>query len=229
MHSWDLTPKAAAAVQRELRAHVLLHDRLSPQAVRYVAGADVTYIAPEFGRGPQTALAAVCVFTFPELKLVETQISSRPCSFPYLPGLLSFREAPAVIAAIEQVGIAPDVLLCDGQGYAHPRRFGLACHLGVLLDLPTIGCAKSRLIGEWDEPEQTFGAHTTLWDKGEAVGAAVRTRPGHAPLFVSPGHLIAIDSAIGLTLACCRDGRFVPLPIQAAHDTLQVHAGRRRQ
>jgi deoxyribonuclease V len=110
------------------------------------------------------------------------------------------------------------VLLCDGQGYAHPRRFGFASHLGVVLDRPTIGCAKSRLIGPFDEPADVFGASTPLVDRDEVVGAVVRTRPGHTPLFVSPGHKISVETAVAVTLACCREGRFLPEPTRLAHE-----------
>jgi deoxyribonuclease V len=135
-----------------------------------------------------------------------------------VPGLLSFREAPAILAACADVRTEPDVILFDGQGYAHPRRFGLASHLGVVLDRPTIGCAKSRLIGQFDEPERRFGAHTPLIDHGEVVGAALRTKPRHKPLFVSPGPKISIETVIAITLACCQQDQFLPAPTRLAHE-----------
>jgi deoxyribonuclease V len=137
-----------------------------------------------------------------------------------VPGLLSFREIPAVLAACANLTTEPDMLLCDGQGYAHPRRFGLASHLGVALERPTIGCAKSRLIGEFEEPERIFGAHTPLVDRGEVIGAAVRTRPRHKPLFVSPGHMVSVETAVAIALACCRDGQFLPTPTRLAHESV---------
>ena len=162
-------------------------------AITLVAGIDNTYVTED---GKTTAGAVVVVLTFPEMEVVETAFAWQPIAFPYVPGLLSFREAPAVLAAYADLTVEPDVVLCDGQGYAHPRRFGLASHLGVLLDRPTIGCAKSRLIGEYEEPERVFGANTPLVDRGEVVGAAVRTRPRHKPLFVSPGHKISVETAV---------------------------------
>ncbi|MDF2762727.1 MAG: endonuclease, partial [Thermomicrobiales bacterium] len=165
-----------------------------------------------------TAGAVVVVLTFPAMEVIETAIAWKPIAFPYVPGLLSFREAPAVLAACADLTAEPDIFLCDGQGYAHPRRFGLASHLGVLLERPTIGCAKSRLVGEYEEPERVFGAQTPLVDRGEVVGAAVRTRPRHKPLFVSPGHKISVATAVVVALACCRDGAFLPEPTRLAHE-----------
>jgi deoxyribonuclease V len=146
-------------------------------------------------------------------------------AFPYVPGLLSFRDAPAVLAVCAEVRSEPDLLLFDGQGFAHPRRFGLASHLGLVLDRPSIGCAKSRLVGHWEEPARVFGAHTPLIDRGEVVGAAVRTRPRHAPLFVSPGHKVSVATAVALALACCRDGAFMPVPTRLAHEAVTAARG----
>jgi deoxyribonuclease V len=164
------------------------------------------------------ACAAIVVLSFPALEIVETAVSWQPVTFPYVPGLLSFREGPAILAACAELRSEPDVLLFDGQGYAHPRRLGLASHLGVILDRPTIGCAKSRLVGQYEEPERRFGAQTPLIERGEVVGAAVRTRPRHKPLFVSPGHKLSVETAVAITLACCRDGAFLPEPTRLTHE-----------
>ena len=215
LHAWDVTPAEARSIQADLAGRVDLTDANSPDAITFVAGVDNTYVTED---GKTTAGAVVVVLTFPEMEVVETVVTWQPIAFPYVPGLLSFREAPAVLAAFTDITTVPDVVLCDGQGYAHPRRFGLASHLGVVLDRPTIGCAKSRLVGEYEEPERTFGAHTPLIDRGEVVGAAVRTRPRHKPLFVSPGHQISVDTAVATALACCRDGAFLPEPTRLAHE-----------
>ena len=217
LHRWDVTPAEARAIQAELAPRLVLEDAASLGAIRLVAGIDNSYA----GRGRDTtAHAAVVVLTFPDLKVVETAVASVPIAFPYVPGLLSFREAPAVLAACAEIRSEPDLLLFDGQGYAHPRRFGLASHLGLVLDRPSIGCAKSRLIGHFEEPERVFGAHTPLIDHDEVIGAAVRTRPRHAPLFVSPGHAVSIPTAVALALACCRDGGFLPVPTRLAHEAV---------
>jgi deoxyribonuclease V len=213
-HAWDVSPAEARRIQADLAARVDLTDAIALDAITLVAGIDNTYVTED---GKTTAGAVVVVLTFPEMEAVETAFTWQPIAFPYVPGLLSFREAPAVLAAYADLTVEPDVILCDGQGYAHPRRFGLASHLGVLLDRPTIGCAKSRLIGEYEEPERLFGANTPLVDRGGVVGAAVRTRPRHKPLFVSPGHKISVETAVEITLACCRDGAFLPEPTRLAH------------
>ncbi len=221
LHRWDVSPAKARAIQEELAGRVVLEDAVAPEEVRVVAGVDNTYVKA----GDETiAHAVVVVLSFPELAVVETRFAERRVDYPYVPGLLSFREAPAVLAAFEGVETEPDLILFDGQGYAHPRRFGLASHLGLILDKPSVGCAKSRLVGRWEEPERVFGAQMPLVDRGETVGAAVRTRPRHAPLFVSPGHKTSVAGAVALALACCRDNGFMPVPTRLAHEAVTAHA-----
>jgi deoxyribonuclease V len=214
LHAWDVSPTEARSIQADLGGRVDLSDAISPDAIETVAGVDNTYVKED---GKTTAGAVVVVLSFPEMEVIETSVTWQSIAFPYVPGLLSFREAPAVLAAYAGLTVEPDVVLCDGQGYAHPRRFGLASHLGVILDRPTIGCAKSRLVGKYEEPERTFGVYTPLVDRGEVVGAAVRTRPRHKPLFVSPGHKISVETAVEITLSCCRNGAFLPEPTRLAH------------
>ena len=215
LHAWDVSPAEARRIQAVLAARVDLNDAISLDAIEIVAGVDNTYVTRD---GKTTAGAVVVALTFPAMAIVETAVAWQPIAFPYVPGLLSFREAPAVLAACTDLSVEPDVFLFDGQGYAHPRRLGLASHLGLFLERPTIGCAKSRLVGEYEEPERIFGAHTPLVDRGEVIGAAVRTRPRHKPLFVSPGHKISVETAVALALACCRDGAFLPEPTRLAHE-----------
>jgi deoxyribonuclease V len=215
LHEWNVSPAEARAIQAELAGCVELRDVIATDAIATVAGIDNSYVKSD---GATTACAVVVALSFPALEVIETAVAWEPVTFPYVPGLLSFREAPAVLAACATLRAEPDVVLCDGQGYAHPRRFGLASHIGVILGRPTIGCAKSRLVGRYEEPERVFGAQTPLVDRGEIVGAAVRTRPRHKPLFVSPGHLISVESAVAITLACCRDGHFLPEPSRLAHE-----------
>jgi deoxyribonuclease V len=217
LHAWDVSPVEARSIQADLGGRVDLTDTISLDAIETVAGIDNTYVKED---GKTTAGAVVVVLTFPAMEIIETAVAWEPIAFPYVPGLLSFREAPAALAAYANANliVEPDVVLCDGRGYAHPRRFGLASHLGVILDRPTIGCAKSRLIGEYEEPARTFGAHTSLVDRGEVVGAAVRTRPRHKPLFVSPGHMVSVETAVEIALACCRNGAFLPEPTRLAHE-----------
>ena len=220
-HRWDVTPAEARAIQVELAGRVVLADALKLEKVRLVAGVDDAYVKGEDGR--VMAHAAAVVLTFPVLEVVETAFGAVADPFPYVPGLLSFREVPAVLAALGQLTATPDVVLCDGQGYAHPRRFGLACHLGLVLGRPTVGCAKTRLVGRHAEPGAAFGATAPLVDRDEVVGAAVRTRPGHAPLYVSPGHQVSVEGAVAIALACCRDGAFLPVPTRAAHEAVTAH------
>jgi deoxyribonuclease V len=207
--SWDLSPGEARALQERLSSQAETRDRLGTPAL--VAGIDVGFE----DRGRITR-AAVAVLRCGDLQLVESGLARRPTRFPYVPGLLSFREIPAALGALAALVCTPDLLLCDGQGLAHPRRFGLACHLGWLVDVPTIGVAKSRLLGDYAPPAAERGAWSPLWDRGELVGAAVRTRRGVKPLFVSPGHRVDVASAVRLTLACT-DRYRLPEPSRTAH------------
>ena len=221
LHAWDVTPDEAARLQQQLRRQISLTDSMAIGDIRVVAGVDNTYVR----EGDRTvAHAAVIALSFPDLEVIEKTFASCVVDFPYVPGLLSFREAPAILAAVRQVGVEPDVMLFDGQGYAHFRRIGLASHLGLVLDRPSIGCAKTRLVGRYDDPPQEFGAHTPLRDRGEVVGAVVRTRPGRAPLFVSPGHKISVETAVAVVLACCRNNNFMPEPTRLAHNLVTEQA-----
>ena len=197
------------ALQRALRAHLVLEDRLGP--VRRVAGVDVGFEA----NGTVTR-AAVAVLGYPDLDLLETAIARRPTEFPYVPGLLSFRELPAVLDALERLREPPDLLLCDGQGIAHPRRLGIASHLGLLVDIPSIGVAKTRLLGTHEEPPDRRGAWTPLWADGEIIGAVLRTRLGVKPLYVSPGHRIGLETAVAFVMGCCNRYR-LPETTRHAH------------
>jgi len=184
--------------------------QLSPldKEPRYIAGVDAAF-------SDDRVFAAACLFLFPELALIEQQFAVQKLLFPYIPGFLSFREGPAIIAALEKLTQKPDILLVDGQGIAHPRGAGLASHLGVLLNLPTIGCAKSRLVGEYKDPGIKRGRWSRLIYAGKAVGAVVRTKDGVRPLFVSPGHRTNTDDAIRLAVACTGKYR-IPEPLRCA-------------
>ncbi len=210
LHSWDLDYRAAIALQKELSARVVLQNRL-PHEVRLVAGVDVSY-----RRHGETFFAAVVVLSWPDLQPVTAASAVDRVSFPYIPGLLSFRELPVLLKAFRRLDVHPDLVLVDGQGIAHPRRFGLACHLGLWLDVPSIGCAKSRLVGEGEEPGIEAGAHSPLRDGDEVIGALVRTRTGVRPLYISPGHGVDMMAAVDWTLRCCRGYR-LPEPTRQAH------------
>ncbi|HUX90097.1 MAG TPA: deoxyribonuclease V [Gallionellaceae bacterium] len=209
-HPWQLTPAEAVALQNALRQRVERADRLP--LIRYMAGVDAGY-----EEGGRVARAAVAVLAFPSLELVATSVARRPVKFPYVPRLLAFRELPAILAALANLHTPPDLILCDGQGIAHPRRFGIAIHLGVLLDVPTIGAAKTRLSGRHAEPPNVKGAWTPLLDGAETIGAVVRTRVGVKPVFVSIGHRVSLNTAIELTLACVTRYRLPETTRQAHH------------
>lgn len=194
-HSWQLSPKEAIGIQQRLSSKVSLEDNFAP--IQTVAGVDVGF--EENGR---ITRAAVAVLDAQTLQLQDIAIARRQTSFPYVPGLLSFRELPAILAAIKRLQSPVDIFLCDGQGIAHPRRFGIACHLGVLCDTPSIGVGKSRLVGTHDTPGQEKGDWAPLRDKGELIGAVVRTRAHTLPLYISPGHKISLQSAIDVVLRC---------------------------
>ncbi|MDX2231138.1 MAG: deoxyribonuclease V [Leptolyngbyaceae cyanobacterium bins.349] len=209
LHEWDLTPEAAIALQQELRSQIILDDQLG--TVQYVAGVDVGFEA----EGTVTR-AAVAVLELESLQLVDRAIARRPTCFPYIPGLLSFREVPAVLDALAKLTIIPDLLLVDGMGTAHPRRFGIACHLGLLTQLPALGVGKSLLVGKYAELGSDRGSQQPLIHKGETIGVALRTRPNTKPLFISPGHRISLASAIAYTLRCTTKYR-LPETTRHAH------------
>jgi deoxyribonuclease V len=191
-----------------------LRDKVRPvwdgRKIETVAGTDVGF--PE----KNTVLASVAVLSFPGLEVLETAVSTQDCTFPYVPGLLTFREAPGLLSALESIRTVPDVLLCDGQGIAHQRRMGLAAHMGLLLDIPVLGCAKSVLCGTFDEPGKTRGSFSYMSDKGETVGAAVRTRDGVKPVYVSIGNRIDLATAVDTVLKCSPRYR-IPRPLRLAH------------
>jgi deoxyribonuclease V len=195
-HSWPLTVEEAIAIQEKLRTQVVTEDHFK-QPVEYVAGVDMGFEADG-----TISRAAVAVLSFPDLQVIETNLAYRPTSFPYIPGFLSFREIPAVLDALEKTKTIPDIILCDGQGIAHPRRLGIASHLGVLLNIPTIGVAKSLLIGKHEELPDTKGSWQPLIHKGETIGAVLRTRVGVKPVYVSPGHKVSLLTAIDYVLRC---------------------------
>jgi deoxyribonuclease V len=209
LSNWPQTVAQAREIQAALRDRVVTRDEL-PE-IHSVAGVDVG-----FEDAGQTARAAVAVLSFPQLELVDQAVSRTPTRFPYVPGYLSFRELPGILTALAQLATPPDLILCDGQGIAHPRRFGLACHLGVLTGLPTLGVAKSRLIGDYTEPGPDKGAWTPLSDQGEIIGAVLRTRRAVRPVFVSSGHRVSLPTAIDLVLACTTRYR-LPETTRQAH------------
>ena len=202
-HPWNITPKEAVALQRKLAGEVRIEPLQEP--VRTVAGADCAFMGERHGRrqAPRgLIIAAAVVCDAKSMEVLATADITRPFEFPYVPGLLSFREAPAVIEAVEHLPRRPDLLMCDGQGYAHPRRFGLASHVGVWLDTPTIGVAKSRLCGEAVEPGVARGRRAELLHNGETIGAVLRTRARVRPLCVSVGHRVTLDDAVRWVLSC---------------------------
>ncbi len=209
LHSWDVSPREAKEIQYRLREKIV--DTWDGRNVSLIAGADVAF--PE----KTTVLAAVVVLTFPDLRVVETHIKSLPCRFPYVPGLLAFREAPALLACLDELRLEPDVLLCDAQGLAHPRKMGLATHVGILLDHPVVGCAKSVLYGTFEPPGEDKGSFSYMYDdSGEVIGAAVRTRDHVEPVYVSIGNKIDLTTSIDLVLKCSPKYR-IPEPLRLAH------------
>jgi deoxyribonuclease V len=195
-HAWPSTLEEAIVIQEKLRDQVITEDQLQ-EPIQYVAGVDMGFEADG-----TISRAAVAVLSFPDLQVIETSLAHRPTTFPYVPGFLSFREIPAVLDALEKIKTTPDIILCDGQGIAHPRGLGIASHLGLLIDMPTIGVAKSRLVGKYEELPETKGSRQPLIYKGETVGAVLRTRVGVKPLYISSGHRVSLPTAIDYVLRC---------------------------
>ena len=210
-HEWPSTVAEAIAIQKQIAGEVRISDQLD-EPLQYVAGVDVG-----FEQEGSVTRAAIAVLRFPELELVEEVLARRPTSFPYVPGLLSFREIPAILDALAQMKSTPGLLLCDGHGIAHPRRLGIASHLGVLTGLPTLGVGKSILVGRHDAIPQEKGAWQPLIHRGDVVGAALRTRPNVSPVFISPGHRISLDTAVQFVMACVTKYR-LPETTRYAHD-----------
>ena len=209
LHSWQVSIAQALDIQRKLAAQVSRSGKVTTP--RFIAGVDISV-----GKAQGMARGAVVVLSYPELKLVETKVVKGKLDLPYIPGLLSFREAPLTLAACEELAVTPDLILVDGQGIAHPRRMGLASHLGLFLNTPTIGCAKSLLCGEHEVPGEKPGSYAEVIDRGETIGVSLRTKLGVKPVYVSTGHKVDLETAIYWVLECCRGYR-LPEPTRLAH------------
>jgi deoxyribonuclease V len=209
LHEWDLSYKEAIEIQRRLASQVrFIAIKKKP---KIIAGLDCA-----FSKDGKRIFAAAVVIDMSDFSIIETTTASRKVGFPYIPGLLSFRETPACIDAIEKLKTRPDVFIVDGQGIAHPRRLGIASHIGLLINKPTIGCAKSRLIGTFEEPRSKKGSRNPLMDSGEEIGAVLRTRTDVKPVYVSVGHKCTLDDAISIVLGCTTKYR-LPEPSRLAH------------
>jgi len=207
LHSWKVNPREAIQLQKELKKKISL--KKSFNKVKVVAGADVSYYKNKM-------VAGVIVFEFPNLKAIEKQSFISPVNFPYIPGLLTFREGPSLLEAFKKIKITPDVILFDGQGIAHPRRMGIATHLGLFLNKPTIGCAKSRLSGKYTSIGEEKGDYALLKEGEEVLGAVLRTRKKVKPIFISPGNKIDLLTSIDIILKCI-DKYKLPVPVREAH------------
>lgn len=209
LHAWDLQPTEAVKLQKELKSQIRLQPLSQPP--RLIAGADLS-----FDKGSDTVYAGIVVLDLANLQIVEERGLQATAPFPYVPGLLSFRESPAILQVWELLENKPDILVLDGQGTAHPRGFGVACHLGLWLDIPTIGCAKTLLCGKFEMPAEERGASSPLIYKEETIGAALRTKTRVSPVYASPGHLIDLPGALDMLLLC--DGGYrIPEPTRRAH------------
>ena len=208
LHPWDVTPKAAIGIQKDLKNRIQLDD--SFKSIRVIAGADVA-----FDKNKNQGYGGVIAYSFPELEEIERQGVIRGITFPYVPGLLAFREAPILLEAFSSLATEPDVILFDGQGIAHFRRMGIATHMGIVLNKSTIGCAKSRLIGSYTDPGEDVGSYSPLIDGEETVGVVLRTRKRVRPIFVSPGTKISLETCIQVVLQCV-DGYRIPKPTREA-------------
>jgi deoxyribonuclease V len=209
LHSWDVSPSEAIELQKKLAKRV--KKKCAIKKVEYIAGMDIAT-----GRNRQQATAAVVVLKYPEMGKMAVAVERGDLTLPYIPGLLSFREAPLLMKVAEKLVIKPDLIMVDGQGIAHPRRIGLASHIGLLLEIPTIGCAKSLLCGKYEQPDDEPGSYSDIVDSGEVIGVALRTRKKVKPVFVSIGNMIGLEEAVSWTLNTCRGYR-LPEPVRLAH------------
>ena len=220
LHDWNVTYADAITIQKDLSTRLILHDDGLPDMLSHIAGADISY-----AKGDNLFYAAVVVLDYRTMEIVEEVSWNGRVDFPYIPGLLSFREGPPLLRAFEKLRIVPDVVMFDGQGIAHPRGIGLASHVGLFLEVPAIGCAKTRLIGTNDPPGGNVGDSSCLLYQGKTIGAVVRTKKGIKPIFISQGHKIGLDSAISVVLSCTR-GYKLPEPTRQAHlavNRLRLH------
>ncbi len=209
-HPWDITPGEAIELQKQLSAHSIISGR--PSKIELIAGVDIA-----FDNENKRGFCAIIILRFPSLDIVEEKTGIGPLSFPYVPGLLSFREAPLILDVFHKLNAIPDCIIFDGQGIAHPRRFGVASHVGLLLGLPSIGCAKSRLFGSYEEPSDEEGSRSYIVDNNKSpIGIVLRTKRNTRPVFVSPGHLVGIEEAADIVYSCV-DGYRIPAPTRLAH------------
>ena len=209
LHAWEVSTHEAIAIQRELRNKIQLAPLKQP--ITYIAGADIS-----FNRGSNVFYAGFIVFKYPSMKVCGHSLVVSESTFPYIPGLLSFRELPALLAAWHQMPLKPDVVLMDGHGIAHPRRLGIASHFGLWVDKPTIGCAKAMLVGIHGTLDQTAGSSTIIYDRHETIGMALRTRDRIKPVYISAGNLLTLDDAVSITRQCVIKHR-LPEPTRQAH------------
>ena len=207
LHNWEVTPDEAIAIQQRLRPLLDQAPPIALESVHTIAGIDASYT--DVGR------AAIVVLSYPDLQLIEQVTAVRESVFPYVPGLLSFREGPVVEDAMRKLTVQPDLLMFDGQGYAHPRRMGLASHMGLYLDRPSIGCAKSRLVGRYTDPGPNAGDRSPLVDHGETIGVVLRSKPRTNPLFISPGYKMTLENSLEVVLQTLRGYR-LPEPTRLA-------------
>lgn len=221
LHRWDVTYKEAVSIQQTLKEKLDLHDKAFPGHIATVAGADISY-----SKQSDLFFASAVLLAYPSMEVIEEICVTERAPFPYIPGLLSFREGPAILKAFERLQNVPDIVIFDGQGIAHPRGIGLASHMGLFLDIPSIGCAKKRLVGIHGEVGHKVGDYEDLLLDDHVVGAAVRTKKKVKPVFISPGHKIGIRKALDVVLSCCRGYR-LPEPVRQAHlavNRIRLHA-----
>ncbi len=214
LHPWEIVPKEGIEIQKRLRKRLIFDD--NEFKIEKICGTDVS-----FEKGKSILFSAAVIFSYPDFGVIEEQTAACECSFPYVPGLLSFREVPVLLKAFEKVKNIPDVVICDGHGIAHPRGIGLASHLGLFLDIPAIGCAKKKLYGDYNEVGNRKGDYSYLSNSNKNIGIVLRTRENVKPVFVSQGYRIGLDFSRRIVLSCCKKYR-IPEPIRKAHQLVNI-------